>query len=74
MKEMATTATQTHEGIVSQTGAMLMRITFRISLVMTVGIIALFGLWAVAALMGGAVAAGGPLGLVKGWFSAVLGF
>ncbi len=74
MKEMATTATQTHEGIASQTGALLMRITFRVSLVMTVGIIALFGLWAVAALMGGAVAAGGPLGLVKGWFSAVLGF
>jgi len=74
MKEMATTATQTHEGIVSQSGALLMRITFRISLVLTVGIIALFGLWAVAALMGGAVAAGGPLGLVKGWFSAVLGF
>jgi len=74
MKEMAATATQTHEGVVSHTGALLMRITFRVSLVMTVGIIALFGLWAVAALVGGAVAEGGPLGLVTGWFSAVTGF
>lgn len=74
MKEMATTATQTHEGVVSETGALLLRIAFRVSFIMTVGIVALFGLWAVASLMGGAVAAGGPLGLVKGWFSAVLGF
>ena len=74
MKEMATTATQTHEGVASHAGAMLLRITFRVSFIMTVSVISLFGLWALASLMGGAVAAGGPFGLVKGWFSAVLGF
>jgi len=74
MKEMATTATHSHEVVVSDTGALLLRIAFRVSLVMTVGIVALFGLWAVASLMGGAIAAGGPLGLIKGWFSAVIGF
>ena len=73
MKEMATTATQTHEAVVSETGALLLRITFRLSFIMTVGIVALFGLWAVAALVGGAVTSGGPLELVKGWFSAVSG-
>ena len=74
MKEMATTATQTHEGVVSHTGALMLRIAFRVSLVMTLSVIALFGIWAVASLMGGAIAAGGPLGLIQGWFSAVLGF
>lgn len=74
MKEMATTATRSHEVVVSETGALLLRIAFRVSFVMTVGIVALFGLWAAASLMGGAISAGGPLGLVKGWFSAVIGF
>ena len=73
MKDIATTASQTHEGVVSETGALLLRITFRVSLIMTVGVIALFGLWAVASLMGGAITSGGPLELVKGWFSAVSG-
>lgn len=31
------------------------------------------GLWAVAALIGGMVASGGPLALVANWFKAVFG-
>lgn len=37
----------------------------------TVG--AVIGLWALASLVGGMVAAGGPVALVKAWFSAVTG-
>lgn len=31
------------------------------------------GLWAFACLIGGMVAGGGPVGLVTGWFKAVMG-
>ena len=34
---------------------------------------AIIGLWSLAALVGGLIAAGGPLGLVKGYFSALAG-
>ncbi|MCF6187116.1 MAG: hypothetical protein L3J49_06520 [Desulfobulbaceae bacterium] len=34
---------------------------------------AVIGLWAFASLVGGMVAAGGPVALVKAWFSAVTG-
>ena len=34
---------------------------------------ALIGLWSFAALVGGLVEAGGPVGLVGGWFRAVSG-
>lgn len=73
MKNLSTVATGTHEGVVSQAGAMLLRITFRASFVMTIGVIALVGLWSVACVIGGASSAGGPLDLVAGWFSAVSG-
>ncbi len=33
----------------------------------------LVALWVAACLVGGMVAAGGPVALVKGWFSAVMG-
>ncbi len=34
---------------------------------------AIIGLWSLAALVGGLIAAGGPWGLVKGYFSALAG-
>jgi hypothetical protein len=34
---------------------------------------AIIGLWSLAALVGGMIAAGGPLGLVKGYFLALTG-
>jgi len=34
---------------------------------------AVIGLWALASLVGGMVASGGPVLLVKAWFSAVAG-
>ncbi|HEB69379.1 MAG TPA: hypothetical protein ENI88_07140 [Desulfobulbus sp.] len=34
---------------------------------------AVIGLWAFASLVGGMVAAGGPVALAKAWFSAVAG-
>ena len=34
---------------------------------------AVIGLWALASLVGGMVAAGGPVALVQAWFSAVTG-
>jgi small-conductance mechanosensitive channel len=37
------------------------------------GASAAIGLWAVASFVGGLLASGGPLGLVQGWFSAVIG-
>ena len=37
----------------------------------TVGVV--IGLWALASLVGGMVSAGGPVALVKAWFSAVTG-
>ncbi len=33
----------------------------------------LFGLWVVACIVGGLIAAGGPLAFVKAWFGAVMG-
>ncbi|MBI5558559.1 MAG: hypothetical protein HY885_13075 [Deltaproteobacteria bacterium] len=34
---------------------------------------ALAGVWAAACLFGGLLASGGPIGLIKSWFSAVMG-
>ncbi|MFH1215105.1 MAG: hypothetical protein V1706_01245 [Pseudomonadota bacterium] len=34
---------------------------------------ALIGIWAAACFVGGLVASGGPLALIKSWFSAVIG-
>ena len=33
----------------------------------------LVGLWAAACIVGGMIAIGGPIALVRGWFSAVTG-
>ncbi len=43
-------------------------------LLTVVGIFAsAIGLWAFACLIGGLIAAGGPIGLIVGWFKAVSG-
>ncbi|OKY76521.1 MAG: hypothetical protein BM485_04645 [Desulfobulbaceae bacterium DB1] len=34
---------------------------------------ALIGIWAAACFVGGLVASGGPIGMVKSWFSAISG-
>ena len=34
---------------------------------------AVIGLWSLASLVGGMISAGGPVALVKAWFSAVTG-
>lgn len=34
---------------------------------------AVIGLWSLASLVGGMVAAGGPISLVKAWFGAIAG-
>lgn len=34
----------------------------------------LVALWVAACIIGGMIASGGPVALVKGWFSAVMGF
>ena len=57
----------------SGVGIALINIIFRVSLVLTIGIIGMIGLWAVASLTGGMIAAGGPAELASGWFSAVSG-
>lgn len=57
----------------SQLGMTLMMITFRVSVVMTLFVIGMIGLFGIASLIGGAVTAGGPLELAQGWFSAVSG-
>ncbi len=54
-------------------GVTLLHVTFRASLVLTFMIIVLIGLWSGAAVIGGAVAEGGFLELVKSWSSAVSG-
>jgi len=33
----------------------------------------MIGLWAIASFVGGLMVSGGPLGLVQGWFGAVIG-
>lgn len=57
----------------SQLGVTLMLITFRVSVVLTLFVAGLIGLFAVASLVGGALTAGGPVELAQGWFSAVSG-
>ena len=59
--------------ISSGVGVALVTILFRVSLVLTIGVIGLIGLWAVASLIGGTIAAGGPVELAGAWFSAVSG-
>ena len=44
----------------------------RAALVTVGGFSAVAGLWAVACFVGGMVVAGGPIGLVRSWFAAVL--
>jgi hypothetical protein len=50
-----------------------MMITFRASVVMTLFVAGLIGIFGIACLVGGALTAGGPLQLAQGWFSAVSG-
>ncbi len=73
MKNATTAVSQVNATVTSQVGVALLKIAFRTSLVLTIGVIGLIGIWAVAALIGGAVYEGGPLALIKGWFSAVSG-
>lgn len=47
--------------------------TSKVTVALFGGVAALVGLWAVACFAGAAVTAG-PLGLLKGYFSAVTGF
>jgi len=67
-------AVQVQEKVHSQLGLVLMRITFRVSFILTLAFAALIGIWGIACLVGGAIAAGGPVGLAQGWFSAISGF
>ena len=48
-------------------------ITFRVSVILTLLVILLIGVWALLALTGGTIAAGDPLALIRGWFNAVTG-
>ncbi|PLX91163.1 MAG: hypothetical protein C0619_07890 [Desulfuromonas sp.] len=48
-------------------------ITFRVSIILTLLVIVLIGVWALLALTGGMIAAGDPLALIRGWFNAVTG-
>ena len=72
MTEKTLTKTRTKAGdkATSQTG--LDAIT-RSSIIAMGGISAVIGLWALASLVSAMVSAGGPLGLLKGWFGAVTG-
>ncbi len=71
--ERAATAVQVNEKASSQVGVTLLQIAFRVSMVMTIGVIGLIGIWAIAALVGGLATAGGPFEFVAGWFGAVTG-
>ncbi|PLX86640.1 MAG: hypothetical protein C0618_08670 [Desulfuromonas sp.] len=57
----------------SQLGVTLMLITFRVSVVLTLFVAGLIGLFGIACLVGGALTAGGPFQLAQGWFSAISG-
>lgn len=57
----------------SNLGLALMLITFRVSVVFTLFVVGAIGVFAIACLIGGTISAGGPLGLVEGWFQAVSG-
>lgn len=57
----------------SHLGLTLMLITFRVSIILTLFTICAIGIFSVACLVGGAITAGGPFELAKGWFSAVSG-
>jgi len=57
----------------STLGVTLMLITFRLSVVLTLFVAGLIGLFAVACLVGGVLTAGGPVELAQGWFHAVSG-
>ncbi len=73
MKDMATATTRGNEQEISQIGVNLLQITFRASLVLTLLITFMIGLWAIAALAGGAISSGGPFEMVRGWFTAIGG-
>lgn len=73
MKNATTVNSHVNDQITASTGAALLQIAFRVSLVLTVCFIGLVGIWGVACLVGGAVSAGGPFDLLQGWFSAVTG-
>lgn len=72
MKNTVAVATHSQEATHSQFAVALMHITFRLSLILTVGVVGLIGLWAVATMVG-AIASEGPLSLFTGWFSAITG-
>ncbi|PLY05449.1 MAG: hypothetical protein C0622_01795 [Desulfuromonas sp.] len=69
----AAVQTQAQVGAESRLGLTLMLITFRVSVILTLLLVAMIGVFSVACLIGGTIAAGGPFGLAKGWFSAVSG-
>lgn len=71
MTQQAAVATQVKTE--SHIGLKLMIITFRVSTILTLFLIAMIGIFSIASLIGGTISAGGPLELAKGWFSAVNG-
>ena len=73
MKHVAVMPPHTEERVETGIGFRVMRIVFRCSLILTVGVVLLLGLWAIAALVAGTVSAGGVLELVKGWLAAAGG-
>ena len=73
MRHTVTTANQVHVQETSTFAVKLLMVTFRLSLILTLAISLLIGIWAFAALAGGTIEAGGVLGLIKSWFLAVTG-
>lgn len=73
MMKQATSIAGHAEHANSRAGTAVLKIAFRFSLVLTVMVIGLIGIWAAACVVGGAASVGGPFELVAGWFSAVSG-
>ncbi len=73
MKHSVATATQIKVQESSALAIKLLTITFRIAFILTLSVILLVGIWAIAALVGGTLEAGGIFGLVKSWFLSVTG-
>lgn len=73
MKHVAVMPPHTEERAEAGIGFRIIRVVFRCSLVLTVGVVLLLGLWAIASLVAGTISAGGVLGVVRGWIAAVGG-
>ncbi|HEX9777360.1 MAG TPA: hypothetical protein VGA63_04375 [Geopsychrobacteraceae bacterium] len=54
-------------------GTTLLVITFRVALVVTLLVMVVLGVWAVLALLGGLVASGDPITMIREWFKTVSG-